>query len=685
MRRLSSTVLPGLLALSALALAAPPAPAASTSARPHHKHGAKRSRRCKRHKVALKVGRRRVCAKPKVKAAALRQPRTPAAALKTATRALGAIRFSGPRAAQSRRAVRHLLASRGMRDLTLLARRTHLSSPRRRLLLGASASGGPLATASRPSTVQLPGGWLGEVTVDAASEEFTLGASKNGEGSSMTMRLPKSRLERCPDADGETEVRGGFTFALDSIADAGKHDGSQAFIHYALRETSKSKGHTGDDAHLHDIDFTAGAYQHAQVGLKDKSGKVLTTNPPFLATIKASGHYTAPFSLIEALKKALSEKGTAAAKPLLRSLLGEWDRNAGGTSYVISDGAWDAMGATAVSAPLAWSFVDLISTHDALVREQDAHWLVDCLKVNAESASADELAAGSTAPFFVSVARSQGGKAGTANITAEADVGKVSPPSAKGGERPIRLDYTAPSSGWKYGHVTLHAVSKQGAGKGSIEFKAPYGTYSVRFSVALDRQFLGGDDGVGSATWRGSAETLLVGDPSSGEAQIGAAATPFGWSSFALLREDEPMVCQAGGYGHVDTVGTGSDAGSFEVPGASVDGSAAEDEVTIRFVSPLDHYTDTFYPDATSCGEFSTSSAFRYFDYYRSRLGSEPGVEVHHPGGGDLAAQTYTITDWQQGTGQVEALRNFGWSEGEGTTEKLSGAISIEIIRLPPG
>lgn len=675
-RRFASTIVPGLLALAALLLLAAPvgaAPAAHASG----KKGAKRSHRCKRGRVAVRIGKRRPhCRKLRLKRSALRGPRTPAAALKAATKAIAAAAH-GKGSKHVGRGIKHLLGSRGLRNLRRLARQVGAPAA-----LGSSA----VARASAISeSVSLPGGWEGHVEVDPASEEFSLGAYKGGEGASLTMRFPEVHLESCPDAGGATAVRGGFTFALDAIGDAKQGDGSKIFIHYALREKSKSEAHTGDDAHLHDFDFRASAYQHAQVGFKDKSGKVLRTNPPALATVSAAARYTAPFKEIKTLKATIgSKKDTKSGEAAIRSMLETWGRNSpSGQAYTISDGAWEAMGNKAVAAPLAWTLIDLISTYDGLTREQDAHWLVDCLSIDAETAS-PEIAAGSTAPLFVSLRPRHGEKVAEAKVTAGADVGKVAPASAKGGKQPVRFDYTAPGEGWKLGHVKLRAVSKQGVGTTTLEFEAPHHTFTLRFGVALDHRYLGGDDGVGSATWRASLEALLLGAPS--EELTGIGPVPFGWSTYFLEDNDIPMVCQAGGYGHVDEVGVGSDPGSFEVTDvALVEGEPQEDEVTFRFSAPLDHYTTTFHPDGTTCGESSNSASYRYLDGYRSWLGLQPGVRVTRPANpADLAGQTYTIKGFQPGAGAVEARRALSEQKSFDTySESLQ--ITLELIRQEDG
>jgi hypothetical protein len=89
------------------------------------------------------------------------------------------------------------------------------------------------------------------------------------------------------------------------------------------------------------------------------------------------------------------------------------------------------------------------------------------------------------------------------------------------------------------------------------------------------------------------------------------------------------------------------------------------------------------YPDATSCGEFTTSSNWSPFDGYRALLGQQPGVKTHYPSGGGLAGQTYEIDGWHPGTGDVFATRELAWVDGTGGNEPAAIQIRLDLIRQP--
>lgn len=201
----------------------------------------------------------------------------------------------------------------------------------------------------------------------------------------------------------------------------------------------------------------------------------------------------------------------------------------------------------------------------------------------------------------------------------------------------------------------------------------------------MHRQFLGGNDGTGSATWRGAGETRLRGNPAR-PPLTGAAASPFRLTSFTYHDSNQPMNCQDGKWGHIDTEGTYSTPGNFRITALNLGRGRpvpARVRASIRFTAPLDHYINTFYPDESVCDQHSTSSSFRFLDYMRTLLSVQPGVTVNRPANYSPEGETYEISNWRAGPSPVFASRSFHMTGGASGTAPTTLNVVLKLIQHP--
>lgn len=460
-------------------------------------------------------------------------------------------------------------------------------------------------------------------------------------------------VDSCPTAGGKVHGKATYGVELHLDAPRSKYKGewplpgppdSHIILHLVDRADATGVARVTDQAKAKDFDLQGRSLDFIQIGTKSAAGTVLQTNEPKVLQVDAA---------VQQVPREPEGTGKAFVSWLVDALTrSQVNGRFRGSDWGGEDKAnelWQKKWAAAI----ALFGLTLNNT------ERD-HWqkVGDCLAVQLK-AKRTTLRPGQSTKVTATLVPKTGPKTAKAALTMKTTAGTLDP-DTDSSAKPVTFRFTAPRKNWDHATVTVRAVSKQGIGTGEITLSRQRDTYQLVFSTDLRQTFTG--NGTGSAHWVGTAKPLLKEGPDG----VWTGSAGYGWSTFQYAKHGDPMVCQAGGYGHDDIDAAGTKPGRLTVPRLTgADGGASALAVQLRVQAPIDTLRQSFFHDGTTCADFTSTYDWSIWPPLRWQLADQPGVTMTGSGNEDSAL--FTITGWHKGTGSVLAYKDIAWTQSGGS------------------